>query len=128
MELGDPENKRFGIRAGRQELVFGDQRLIGHLNWVNTARSFDAVRATYRFKGARIDAFASTVVTQVDGEFDRPFRNKADNFHGVWVNAPKLVKNAVIESYALWRVSRNVKSEAGVTGKRDFKTYGTRFV
>src|SRR5678815_3656546 len=102
MELGDPENKRFGIRAGRQELVFGDQRLIGHLNWVNTARSFDAVRATYRFKGARIDAFASTVVTQVDGEFDRPFRNKADNFHGAWVNAPKLLKNAVIESYALW--------------------------
>lgn len=128
VELGDPENKRFGIRAGRQELVFGDQRLIGHLNWMNTARSFDAVRATYRFKGARIDAFASTVVTQVAGEFDRPFRNKADNLHGIWVNASKLIKNAVVEPYALWRVSRNARSESGVVGKRDFKTYGIRFV
>ena len=34
------------IRVGRQELVFGEQRLIGHLNWVNDARSFDGVRAT----------------------------------------------------------------------------------
>lgn len=128
MELGDPENKRFGIRAGRQELAFGDMRLIGHLNWMNTARSFDAVRATYRFKGARIDAFASTVVAQVDGEFNRPFRNKADNLHGIWVNAPKLVKNAVIEPYVLWRLSRNAIGETGVAGKRDFKTYGIRFV
>lgn len=128
MELGDPENKRFGLRAGRQELVFGDMRLIGHLNWMNTARSFDAVRATYRFKGARMDAFASTVVAQVEDEFDRPFRSKADNLHGIWMNAPKLVKDMVIESYVLWRVSRNARSESGVVGKRDFKTYGIRFV
>ena len=33
------------VRGGRQELVFGDQRLIGHGNWLNTARSFDGVRA-----------------------------------------------------------------------------------
>src|SRR5690606_39763271 len=46
VELGDPENKTFGLRAGRQELVFGEMRLIGHLNWANTARSFDAVRGT----------------------------------------------------------------------------------
>ncbi|MEP6961505.1 MAG: alginate export family protein, partial [Acidobacteriota bacterium] len=128
VEVGDSENKKYGLRGGRQELVFGDMRLIGHLNWVNTARSFDAVRATYRWKGARFDAFASTVVQQVDGEFDRAFRTKADNFHGIWVNAPKLVKNMTIEPYLLWRVTRGLKSETGVVGKRDFKTYGIRFV
>lgn len=128
VEVGDSETKKWGLRGGRQELVFGDQRLIGHLNWMNTARSFDAVRGTYRWKGARIDAFASTVVTQVQGEFDRPFKNKADNLHGIWVNAPKLVKNMTIEPYVLWRVTRGLKSETGVVGKRDFKTYGIRFV
>src|SRR5713226_1296902 len=41
MEIGETEKGIAGLRVGRQELVFGDQRLIGHLNWVNTARSFD---------------------------------------------------------------------------------------
>jgi hypothetical protein len=128
VELGDSETKRWGVRAGRQVLVFGDMRLIGHLNWMNTARSFDAVRATYRFKGTRVDAFASTVVAQVDGEFNRAIRNKADNLHGIWVNAPKLVKNMTIEPYVLWRTTRGLRTETGVLGKRDFKTYGIRFV
>ena len=128
VELGDSENKKFGVRAGRQEFAFGDMRLLGHLNWMNTARSFDAVRATYRWKGARFDAFASTVVAQVDGEFNRGLRNKADNLHGIWVNAPKLVKNMTIEPYVLWRVTRGLRSDTGVLGKRDFKTYGIRFV
>jgi hypothetical protein len=127
-ELGDSENRRWGIRAGRQEFAFGDMRLIGHLNWLNTARSFDGVRATYRWKGTRFDAFASSVVTPIEGEFNRALRNKADNLHGIWVNAPKLVKNMTIEPYVLWRVTRGLRSESNVLGKRDFKTYGIRFV
>jgi hypothetical protein len=128
VEFGDSENKKYGLRVGRQELVFGEMRLIGHLNWLNTARSFDAVKATYRWKGTRFDAFASTVVTQVEGEFDRAFRNKADNLHGIWVNAPKLMKDTVIEPYILWRVSRGFRSELGPVGKRSYFNYGIRFV
>ncbi len=127
-EVGDSENKKWGIRAGRQEFAFGDMRLVGHLNWMNTARSFDAVRATHRVKSARIDAFASTVVAQVDGQFNRGIRQKADNLHGIWVNAPKLVKNMVIEPYVFWRTTRGLRTEGGVLGKRDFKNYGIRFV
>src|ERR1041385_6794331 len=41
VELGDLEKKTIGIRAGRQELAFGDERLIGNSNWTNAARSFD---------------------------------------------------------------------------------------
>lgn len=32
------------VRAGRQEVVFGNERLIGASNWTNTGRTFDAVR------------------------------------------------------------------------------------
>jgi hypothetical protein len=32
------------VRAGRQEMAFGNQRLIGVSNWTNTGRTFDAVR------------------------------------------------------------------------------------
>jgi hypothetical protein len=38
-EFGDSEKKPVGLRVGRQELVFGEQRLIGHVSWLNTARS-----------------------------------------------------------------------------------------
>src|SRR4051794_24681730 len=51
VEIGDPEKKTFGLRVGRQELAFGEQRLIGHLNWTNTARTFDAARLTLRHGG-----------------------------------------------------------------------------
>ena len=33
--------------AGRQILAFGDQRLVGHLDWTDVGRSFDGVRFVY---------------------------------------------------------------------------------
>src|SRR5438045_8573238 len=57
-DLGAFEKSRFAVRAGRQEMVFGDQRLIGHANWLNTARSVDGARAVVRPKQQRRDGFA----------------------------------------------------------------------
>jgi len=54
-EVGDTQKGALSLRAGRQELAFGEQRLIGHLNWTNTARTFDAVRATIRRGGYQVD-------------------------------------------------------------------------
>lgn len=34
------------IRAGRQEISFGNERLVGPVNWSNTGRSFDGVRVS----------------------------------------------------------------------------------
>src|SRR5882724_9163569 len=33
VEIGETEKGTFGLRVGRQELVFGDQRLVGHVSW-----------------------------------------------------------------------------------------------
>ena len=35
IELGDTEKDIFGLRVGRQELMYGDQRLIGISQWTN---------------------------------------------------------------------------------------------
>ena len=32
------------VRVGRQELVFGEQRLVGHVSWLNAARTFDGAK------------------------------------------------------------------------------------
>jgi hypothetical protein len=128
MEIGDAEKGGIALRAGRQELLFGEQRLVGNVNWLNTARTFDAVRLAMRHNGYRLDAFASSVVQPVDGEFDRPFRTKADNFHGLYGGIERLIPKALVEPYLFWRVTRNVATETGGHGNRDFKTAGVRWV
>jgi alginate export protein len=70
LELGDVERKPVSFRAGRQELAFGDERLIGSADWLNTARSFDALRGVFRWDGFRVDAFAASVVKIHDGQFN----------------------------------------------------------
>jgi hypothetical protein len=62
-DIGHFDSGRVAVRAGRQELIFGDQRLVGHANWLNTARSFDGARVVVRRNKLRIDGFASSVVT-----------------------------------------------------------------
>ncbi len=47
-----------GLRIGRQELVYGDQRLLGNLGWQDVSRTFDGVKAMYNNNsGLSIDAF-----------------------------------------------------------------------
>jgi hypothetical protein len=127
VEAGNVESSKFGLRVGRQEMFFGEQRLIGHLNWVNNARTFDAVRASYRNKDYRVDAFVASVVNARDGAFnDR--RIDGNNLDGIYASFTKLVPKATIEPYAFWRVSRGVKSKSGLIGSQDFKTVGLRWV
>ena len=115
LELGDSDGKTFGVRAGRQELQFGEQRLVGNTNWSNTARTFDAIRATVNLRGWRVDAFASSVVPIRDGVFDRP--GTGNNFHGIHGSTESLVAGSTIQAYSFWRLA------AGT----DFRTWGTRW-
>lgn len=126
VEFGKREGNAFELRVGRQELVFGEQRLVGHVSWLNTARSFDAIRAAYRHKDFRIDAFAASVVNIREAEFNK--RTDANNFHGAYGSFTTLVPKATIEPYVFWRLSRGVRSEAGTLAKLDFKTVGVRWV
>src|SRR5437764_4390104 len=62
VEIGDAEKKSVYLRAGRQELAFGDERLVGNADWLNTARSFDALRGGWRYGRFGVQAFAASVV------------------------------------------------------------------
>ncbi len=45
LQLGGKKGRVDGwVRAGRQEIVYGTERLIGPLGWMPNARSFDAIR------------------------------------------------------------------------------------
>ncbi|RMH49960.1 MAG: hypothetical protein D6682_08215 [Zetaproteobacteria bacterium] len=47
----------FSLRLGRQTLVYGDQRLLGHLGWKDVARTFDGVKFSLRLDQIKVDHF-----------------------------------------------------------------------
>lgn len=62
LEVGDAD---LGwIRAGRQEVNYGKQRLIGALDWTSPARSFDGVRAHGHFGKLEVDAMGAYLGAQ----------------------------------------------------------------
>src|SRR5262245_33497734 len=71
VEFGNSDNSAVTLKVGRQELFFGEMRLIGHLNWTNVARTFDATRLTIKHGKYKVDAFASSVVNAREARFDK---------------------------------------------------------
>jgi hypothetical protein len=55
-------DEHWGLRAGRQELIYGKERLVGAFNWDNVGRSFDAARLRYKQETWSSDFFWGRVV------------------------------------------------------------------
>jgi hypothetical protein len=76
------------MTIGRQEMVFGDQRLVGNFGWSNVGRSFDGLRLAYALDALRVDAWA--MVTKqfgsnvtADPAFS-PSNRDAQEFYGIY--------------------------------------------
>jgi hypothetical protein len=113
-------------RLGRQELVFGEQRLVGHANWANTARSFDGVRATFRRKTLQLDVFAASLVRIMQDDWDQS--GNGNRFIGAYASTTALVPKSTIEPYVFWRRDRDVRMETGGLGVLHQSTAGVRWV
>jgi hypothetical protein len=124
IELGNVEKDHFAVRAGRQELIFGDQRILGSANWLNTPRSFDAVRAVLNYGNVRVDAFSAAVVNPVDGAFDHS--KAGNNLHGLYGTITHVLPGATIEPYFLWHLGAGFKNEEGLAARRSTKTVALR--
>jgi hypothetical protein len=62
-DFGAGEAGRWNIRAGRQPLAFGDERLVGSDSfWCNRSQPYDGVRGTLRHGGWRWDLFSASPV------------------------------------------------------------------
>jgi hypothetical protein len=115
------------LRAGRQELVFGDQRLIGHLGWVNTPRSFDGARVMLRGPKLTVDGFALSVVTVANHAFNKS-SFESSQFYGAYGSTTALVPKSTLEPFVFYRIGRNLLSEAGTIGDLRQVTLGARWV
>jgi hypothetical protein len=112
------------LRVGRQELAFGEQRLLGHLAWVNTGRVWDAARGTLRSKALQVDVFAASLVRFLPDDWDRSgFGNR---LYGAYASAGSLIPQATVEPYAIIRRDEILASELGPRGTLQQATSGVR--
>lgn len=77
-KLFESDAGKLTARAGRQELLFGNQRLISPLDWANTRRTFDGYRLM--FSGDNWD---------IDGFYTNPLKRTAANVKS-WDSADSL--------------------------------------
>ncbi len=123
VDIGSAKAK-MAVRAGRQEIAFGDQRLVGHAGWLNAARTFDAARVTFRTAPAQVDVFAASVVRPLADEFDKS--GNGNRFAGAYVSSGRLVPLATAEPYVFYRRDTNQRAESGSFGSLDQVTIGGR--
>jgi hypothetical protein len=113
-------------RIGRQELAFGEQRLVGHVSWLNAARTFDSVRVTVRRPGFTVDGFAASVVRSLPDDFDKS--GNGNRFFGAYATVSKAVPKSSVEPYVFYRADRNLPTETGTLGALGVTTAGARWV
>jgi alginate export protein len=85
------------FKIGRQELAYGDQRLVGPGKWLNNPRTFDAAKLHWTNGIIGLDAFASSVVYVDHNNLNRS--NIQDMFSGLYLSFPTVSKTEIVEAY-----------------------------
>ena len=102
------------VRIGRQELLYGAQRLVSPLDWANTRRTFQGVRTISKFDNFDVDAFWTQPVPVLFNEFDRG--TEQTDFYGTYITY-KGLKNSKLDLYYLGLDTEDVLN---------IDTFGTR--
>ena len=108
--------------AGRQELNFGDERVVGISDWTNNSRTWDGFDLRLGDKN-RVDIFSTSVVTIYPTSLDK--HGAGLTFHGVEGNITTLLPNTSLQPFVLVRALPRVISQQGIAGDETEVTYGS---
>jgi hypothetical protein len=123
VELNFGAHTTVNVRAGRQELAFGGERLIGPADW-GMSRTFDAVDVSLSMRRARVDLVAGSVVLADPTRLDR--HKPGEHFYGAYGSVKSLLPGMTVEPYLLFKQSLLIKSESYVTGDAIVASPGVR--
>ena len=84
VSLGNAKKFPVTAKIGRQELIYGDERLLGASDWGNLGRVFDAAKLRYENNSLSVDFFAGRVVIPRDDQFNTV--NDYDWLSGVYAS------------------------------------------
>ncbi|WP_218845584.1 alginate export family protein [Sphingomonas melonis] len=121
-ETGATDQAGVTVRAGRQMLSFGSERLIGTRYGPNVPLAFDGARAIVSLPGARVDLLAVRPVQAGTGSVDDR-RSRSRSLHGAYATIP--LGPAGVDLYYL--AYRNTAATfAAVTGDERRHSIGAR--
>jgi hypothetical protein len=98
LRLWDGTSGDLKFRAGRQELIYGSERLISPLDWANTRRTFEGYKLMWVGEDWNIDGFYTRPVLVKRNEFDSP--DYRQEFFGSFATY-KGFENQTIDMYFL---------------------------
>lgn len=117
------------VRFGRQELLYGKQRLVSPLDWANTRRRFDGVKVFYRDEKFDVDMW---YVRPVPIDLSEGLNRKPDeyreeaHFYGLY-GKYKGIKDHYFEPYFLaLRDTGDLRNANGRVGDLSLYTIGGR--
>lgn len=126
VQIGNGEEGPVSLQFGRLRLDYGEGRLLGDGDWSNVGRSFDAARMIFHYRKLRVDAFSGiSDKIYIDGVATPTL---GEHFDGLYGSLDRVVPNAVVEPYLLWKMEHHVKGEIVKTGNLDEKTIGFRWL
>jgi hypothetical protein len=107
-----------GFRGGRQEMMFGSNRLVDIREGPNIRQSFDGARSWLTFGDARVDAFWTRPVDNKQGVFDdQP--DPTQQFYGLYGTAPVApLPGLKFDLYWLGLVRHDAVLDAGQADER----------
>lgn len=111
------------VRAGRQEMAFGEGRLIASSDWGNTNRTWDVARVGVVKGGVKVDVFGGAIA-QIQPGFNKSVTG--ERLYGAYVVLGKLVPNVSIEPFTFVRTIDTATGELGAKGDAAVYTFGTR--
>jgi hypothetical protein len=129
VQLGDIK-KGISATVGRQFLSYGDQRLVGPLEWLNQARTFDAIKLRYAGASFALDIFTSSPVTYKDHEWNNSQvfdnQNAMDSvFSGIYLATQWVPINTTTDFYAYHKGDQGNGDFGARLGDSSFYTFGT---
>lgn len=133
VSLGDANGFPVTAKVGRQEMIYGDERLIGVSDWSNVERVFDAAKLRFENRNLWVDGFVSRVVLVDDNNFNQA--NDYDFFSGIYASTRTLIPKQETQIYFLARnvglgsptaIGSGLPSNLSGASPRDIYTAGLR--
>ena len=127
IEIANYKQFPLGAKVGRQELSYGDERLIGTFDWNNAGRVFDAAKVRLQEEKFWVDLFkANVVLNNVQSSRDQSFDDSTywgDDLIGLYAQTT-LLSFQITEGYVLYRDKDSAEFDGPA---RRIWTLGTRW-
>lgn len=106
--------RKLTLRIGRQEFLYGSQRLVSVRDGPNNRQSFDGVKLIMLLKNTKTDVFYSNYVVARKNIFDDQVLNNNNRFWGLYLVQTKV---PVVHNIDLYYLGQNRQSASFDDGK-----------